>query len=252
VPPGFSTQTNRPPSTGLLTYPPPPAPKVRYGGDGGVIKSLLCGSAPSPESFRAVFLMSPQSTGTRYTWNHLATPVPGLGFLFSSNPGSVVLTKSTYVAMAGYPLFSAGTGDPGGKYEGMFMYGTTTKIAAVPDGTSNTIMFGEYSDSNVNFGSTPPNSDLTGDCSVTFASGFMYTYWGIRNGDQATPCNTAVSTTGDARPCYTWYKFSSRHDGILEVAFGDGSVRQLRRNITYSTWVVLGGKADGTVLQNDS
>jgi prepilin-type N-terminal cleavage/methylation domain-containing protein len=244
---------NRPASTGLLTYPPPPSPKTRYGGDGGVIKSLLCASAPSPESFKAVFMMSPQDAGgSRTTWNKAATPVPGLGFLFSSNPGSVVLTKSTYVAMAGYPFFSAGNGDPGGKYEGIFMWKSKTKIASVGDGSSNTIMFGEYSDSNVDFGATGANALLTGDCSATFASGFMYTYWGIRGGDLADNSCVAPDTTGDPKGCYTWYKFSSKHDGILEVAFGDGSVRQLKRNITYSTWVVLGGKADGVVLQNDS
>jgi prepilin-type N-terminal cleavage/methylation domain-containing protein len=254
LPPGFTDPTNRPRSTGLLSYPPPPSPKTRYGGDGGVIKPLLCGSSPSAEGYRAILMMSPQTNGSKYTYNNLATPAVGSGFLFSSNPGSVVLTRSNYLAMAGYPVFSAGNGDSGGKYEGMFMFKSTTKIAAVPDGSSNTIMFGEYSDANVNFGSTPPNDLLTGDCAGTFASGPIYTYWSIRGGDApaAERVCTGTGATGDPRPCYNWYKFSSRHDGIIEVAFGDGSVRALKKNITYTTWVVLGGKGDGDILTNDT
>ena len=58
--------------------------------------------------------------------------------------------------------------------------------------------------------------------------------------------------TGDRWPCYTWYKYSSRHTGVTNIAMGDGSVRALNNNISYNTWVMLGGKADGVVLANDS
>jgi prepilin-type N-terminal cleavage/methylation domain-containing protein len=247
IPPGFSAPTNRPASG--TTLGPPPAPKQLWGGQAN-IKTLLCPSGPSSEGHSTVLLMSPQTNGSKYTYNNAITGLSP-GFLFSGHPGSVVLNRSHYVPMAGYPIFDAdGTGPyTPGQFEGVFMYNSTTKIATINDGSSNTIMVGEYSDANVDFGA---GNVLTGDCAGTFPGGFMYTYWGIRNGSNPDPCNTATSTTGDRRPCYNWYKFSSRHTGIINIAMGDGSVRGLNTNINYSTWVVLGGKADGVVLANDS
>jgi prepilin-type N-terminal cleavage/methylation domain-containing protein len=227
----YAFPQNRPGSTGSTTYPPPPAPNTEYGG-AGKIKTLLCPSSSRAEAYTAVLLMSPQGGGTTPTtatvkyWPGVAS-----GFLFSGQPGSTVLNKSSYAAMAGYPIFDAGTGIPG-QFEGMFMWQSTTTIATVPDGSSNTIMFGEYSNANVDFGA---GNVLTGDCAATHAGGPIYTYWPPRT---------------EPRPTYIWYKFGSRHTNIFMVCMGDGSVRSLSNNIDYTTWVVLGGKADGWVLNN--
>jgi prepilin-type processing-associated H-X9-DG protein len=142
------------------------------------------------------------------------------------------------MAMAGYPIFSAGTGDSGGKYAGMFFFRNPDKgiaVTGVSDGTSNTIMVGEYSDCNVDFGA---GNVLTGDCAGGWASGPLYTYWGIRGGQNGAP----------ARPAFGWYSFGSRHAGITNFAFGDGSVRGLTNNINYTAYVQLGGSADGDIV----
>jgi prepilin-type N-terminal cleavage/methylation domain-containing protein len=252
-------QANRPPSTGTSTIPAPPAPKVLWGASGN-IKTLLCPSGASPESTVSTLLFAPQFNGVKYNYSTRFGAV-GTGFLFSGAPGSITLNKCHYMPMGGYPVFSAGTGDPGGLYAGVFgveagaMSSTSplnsikgTSIVQIADGTSNTILAGEYSDANVNFGA---GNILTGECAGTFAGGPLFTYWGIRNGQNPDTCNGTTDLDGDKRPCYNWYKFSSKHTGTTQFVYGDGSVKSVRNSIDYTTYVILGGKADGQILRND-
>ncbi len=232
---------NRPPSTGLTTIPPPPAPQTQYGGQ-ALIKSLLCPSAVSPEADTTVLLLSPQTDGTNWTVSNKFGGLSG-GFTFSGAPGSIVLNRTNYLGMGGYPLFDAGDGVPG-RYKGIF--GTKrTKITDVTDGSSNTIMFAEYSSAYVNFGT---GNILTGPCAGTFAGGFIYTYWSPDkyNGSPYPP------TDPDFGPGpLHWYQFGSKHTGIFNVAMADGSVSNLKSNIDYTVWVYLGGMADGRVVNNN-
>src|SRR5688500_5584330 len=155
----YGIAQNRPPSTGSTTVPRPP---VRYGGEGN-FKTLMCPSAGSPGSVKAIFLVSPQGSGSSPSTATANLALnPNLGLTFTSNPGSVVLGRCNYVAMAGYPIFDAGTGQPG-QFEGIFMWRSATTIAGIMDGSSNTIMFAEYCDANVDFGA---GNALTGDCAA--------------------------------------------------------------------------------------
>ena len=229
---------NRPGSTGVAGNPAPPAPKTQWGG-GGFIKNLLCPSSPAPEGYTAVLLMSPQANGTNTTYNSASVTGVSPGFLFSGQPGSTVLNKSSYMAMAGYPVFDAGTGIAG-QFEGIFMWRKKNGINSIKDGSSNTILAGEYASCYVDFGT---GNSLTGSCAGTFASGFIYTYW------------APDTWSGEAAPSpykSVWYRFGSRHTGIFQVVMGDGSVRALQKNIDYTTFVVMGGKDDGFILQNQN
>jgi len=249
----WSNPNNCPASTGSTSPPPPPAPRTRYGASGS-IKSLLCPSGPPEQQITAALLLSPQTAGGQNTYSNQAGGL-GPGFFFSGDPGSIVLNKSHYMPMAGYPIFSAGTvngvADPGGQFEGIFMYkagtaGVGTRVTDIQDGSSNTICFGEYSNSFVDFGT---GNVLTGPCAGTYAGGFMYTYWlpGPASGDAQTygPPNGNIPTSYSP-----WYRFSSRHTGTFNVLMGDGSVRGLRLNIDVNVWIVMGGKSDGFVLSN--
>ncbi len=145
--------------------------------------------------------------------------------------------------MGGYPLFDAGTGIAG-QFAGMFGYDKKIRINDVKDGSSNTIMVGEYSNAWVDFGAGNP---LTGNSALAWGGGFMYTYWEM--GPIASDTTNYPTMPRSKSP---WFRYSSPHTGVINVAMGDGSIRGLKTNISYNTWVVLGGKDDGVVVTGDN
>jgi len=237
----YANPWNRPPSTGNPTYNPPPGAPAQtlYGGQ-GEYKSLLCPSANGPTTCATVLLLAPQgSPGQGYTVSTPAKPFAQTlnpGFLFSSLPGAIVLGHTNYCPMAGYPYFSAGSDDPnGGRYTGMYTYNNKSKIADVTDGTSHTIAFAEYASAYVDFGA---GNALTGPCAAAWGgSPSIYTYWDPDHGQ------------GDGGGNYTqtgvWYRFGSKHSGIFNAGYGDGSVRPVNNSIDSTTWIILGGMRDG-------
>jgi len=72
---------------------------------------------------------------------------------------------------------------------------------------------------------------------MAWAGGFLYTYWAIDNGQDAATDPNGV-----------WYRYSSKHAGIVNMAFMDGSVQAIQKNISYTPFVYLGGMADGFVV----
>jgi prepilin-type N-terminal cleavage/methylation domain-containing protein len=138
-------------------------------------------------------------------------------------------------------------------HEGVFVNEVVNTIPGISDGSSNTIFFAEYtgSASNPFSGTTVPNS-LSGAkqiyCAWMGASGFP-TYYSMNNGSN-TNTNTA-------------FALSSMHTGIVNAAFGDGSVHAITNNnppvasatdvsgTTNMSWRALqglAGKADGDVV----
>jgi prepilin-type N-terminal cleavage/methylation domain-containing protein len=241
----WSNPNDRPPSTGQTTYPPrPDGISATYGAQ-GQFQILLCPSARnSIEETSTVLLMSPQGVG--YNHDTPNPPTPGIdgygyttgsgfsvspGFLFSSLPGAIVLGRTNYLAMGGYPYFDAGTGNPG-QFKGMFYYKSRTRLTDVIDGSSNTIMFCEYGSAYVDFGAGSP---LTGWTAGAWGCGQIYSYW-APDDQTGNPPNSKV-----------WYRFGSKHTGIFNAVFGDGSTRSIRSNIDFTLWVVISGMQDGWV-----
>jgi prepilin-type N-terminal cleavage/methylation domain-containing protein/prepilin-type processing-associated H-X9-DG protein len=165
---------------------------------------------------------------------------------------------SNYVPVAGtlahYGAVAAGslTQPYYASHEGVFVGETVNTIGGVTDGMSNTIFFAEYTGSSSSpfFGTTTANG-LSGPREEYLAwmgADAFPTYWSINNG---IPSGNTV------------WALSSHHTGVINVAFGDGSVRAILNNNpvvaaasdvsggTNPMWEALQaltGKADGDVV----
>jgi prepilin-type N-terminal cleavage/methylation domain-containing protein/prepilin-type processing-associated H-X9-DG protein len=114
------------------------------------------------------------------------------------------------------------------------------KFANVTDGSSNTVMLGEYATRN-----TPRRSSF-----------WAYTYTSYNQSSAVPQSRTfnpdyaACAALGDSNPCKrAWGSF---HTGGMNVAMGDGSGRFIRQNIDMNNvWVPLATIAGGEVVNLD-
>ena len=103
---------------------------------------------------------------------------------------------------------------------GIFWMRTYPSIAMITDGTSNTILFGEYMG----------GSEQPGNSAAWISNGSLPIAWGLE-------ADLSTKKTG-------WYQFSSWHPGIVQFALVDGSVRPFAQNINIQVLYRLGGMAD--------
>ncbi|QJW95848.1 DUF1559 domain-containing protein [Frigoriglobus tundricola] len=123
--------------------------------------------------------------------------------------------RTNYIGSGGY------LGAAQSSFQGIYDANSQTKIVAITDGTSNTIAFGESL-----FGTAKGTRDFV--C-TWFGAGTMPSAWGL-------------SSSPD------WYQFSSRHTGIVNFAFGDGSVRPITLSANYTMFVYASAMNDGNVI----
>jgi prepilin-type N-terminal cleavage/methylation domain-containing protein len=221
----FSDPQNRPPSTSTDVIPRPPA---LYGCELSP-KILQCPSNPPPESYQTVLLATEYGTaGLDYSLARKAAyagpPPTGGAHVFSSAPGRLVVGRSSYIGVGGYYAPSQFP-----QYVGFFTYQSKVSLGRVPDGTSNTLMFGEMAGGTIKWGGSggiPDGLDGVGRC-----AGFNYTGWG-----------TPVAYQDQ------WFEWSSHHTGVVQFCMGDGSVQRISQNIDFNTFVFLSGIQDGAVV----
>jgi len=219
----YQDPLNRPASTGTTTVPRPP---VKYGCE-GTVKGLLCPSMPLESNVTSLLQVNYGTAGTDYP----AAFGTANSHSFSSNPGAVILGKSSYLGMGGYYAPSNGLAT------GFFFWKSKNKLASTPDGTSNTMMFAEYAGGQVVWAGGGGLSD--GISGGSWVAGFNYTGFG-------TPCNGAQQITNAANACYA--KFGGYHSGVVLACFGDGSVRGVTASIDFNTWIYMSGTSDGVVI----
>jgi len=151
---------------------------------------------------------------------------------YSIGGGGDNLGRTNYLAVAGGMGKINNTWD---RWEGMFSNRSTTRMNAVIDGTSNTLMFGE------SIGGWDSNDQLQYS-SCWIGAGAMPTAWGL------TPPGT------QKRPA--WYQFGSMHAGIVPFGMADGSVRSVSLGIDDAPGIryfrKLSAMKDGNVVPGGS
>jgi prepilin-type processing-associated H-X9-DG protein/prepilin-type N-terminal cleavage/methylation domain-containing protein len=106
-------------------------------------------------------------------------------------------------------------------YKGIYYANSRTRVADVTDGTSNTLAFGETLGGVHNDGSREMKLSWMG-------AGWLGTKWAL-----------APSNDG------SFWQFQSRHSGVVNFAFADGSVRGISQTADYWAYIAASGMADG-------
>jgi len=181
------------------------------------LANMTCPSATPDDNkvYMSAYIYTTGTTLTAGVWN-----VPG--------PGDR-LGRTSYLACAG--AIGEAPGDSyWSQWKGVFWNGSKNNMASITDGTSNTIMYGEYAGG---FGVNGSQNSL--DLSTAWMGGnTMATAWGL------TPLNTQ-----SGKP--TWYQYGSMHTGIVQFTLADGSVRAFSKTVDTPTFQNQSGMRDGYV-----
>lgn len=125
---------------------------------------------------------------------------------------------------------------------GIFTNRSKNGFGHIPDGTSNTFFFGEVTGW---FRNAPNRSGRRASFWLP-SNGPMFTRYMIPiNIDPLHPTWGGLSATPLPAPI----KYNSRHTGIINFCFGDGSTRGVSMNLASDLWLTLGGCADGAVVE---
>jgi prepilin-type N-terminal cleavage/methylation domain-containing protein/prepilin-type processing-associated H-X9-DG protein len=164
------------------------------------------------------------NTGPYLKWHYYLENYDGGG---TQQPWRLAITN--YVGVGG-----GGTGTAAwwSRYEGMYTNRSAIKLNAIPDGSSNTLMYGEVAGRR---NPDSPDQQLTNALDISwFGVGSLPSSWGLKPAAKAP-----------------WYQWSSFHSSGAHFAFGDGSVRALHFHIPASIVMDLSGMKDGTVVVGD-
>lgn len=193
------------------------------------------------------------------------------------------LLKSNYVGCWGGGNFGSSAQFGGGQTGGVFGLarikkwpvlerigaGKGTKITAITDGTTNTVMYSEVipwtlADSRGPSTASPGgrNVDLRGAVLLPAVGGNMFVTLTTPNSatpDQIVSCDPDIPANDPfKRRCTqnqtdgnTWASARSAHSGGVNGAMADGSVRFFRDSIDVRTWNAIGTKSGGEVVNLD-
>jgi hypothetical protein len=169
------------------------------------IKTLLC---PSDDAYASIkgTVYAAHFFNFRQRWNFYAP-----SWDYSAVPAAANLGRTNYLGVGG--AFGRGTNATFDEYEGLFTDRSQNSLDRIPDGASNTLLFGEI---------------LGGQSNG--AKDYGAAWLGVG----------AMPTVGGMRPANpSWFQYSSYHPGIVQFCFADGSVR----------WLKPGSTAPGLLLR---
>jgi len=212
----------------------------------------------------------PQNT-TVYGTSIAALLCPSDGFPTSvGGPGSIPFRAGSYLMISGAGETIEGVPGSGSKATGVLFTNSWVTLAAITDGTSNTLAFSE----SLRGPGSPGMYEVAagtsrevkryldnggGDCSAPIAqSAIKMGAWFAGNfedgnmGNVALPPNTKVMDCTNHSASAPWKSARSEHPGGVNAAFVDGHVAFLKDSIHVRTWNALGTRAGGEVLSSDS
>ncbi len=221
---------NRPPLAGPPwdRTPIPPRPPDRYGSEGN-FSTFTCPSNVTPPSAAETQLM----TVTRgVAGRDFTNGLPTDWNLYCGGPGNQIMGGTHYAAVAGDIYFKNGL------YRGIFTWEQV--VRTIPDGTSNTLMFGEVRGGQVDFGNGQPLKTVP-----AFGIGGLWLTSGLNDGKNY-PDPTEFGS----------HNFGSPHGDFIHFAFADGSVRPLNyidmyNHDSFEVLLRLGGTNDNEMTPGD-
>jgi len=190
-------------------------PNTAPGGAYTKISTFLCPSDSGADANWDAFYFTYLASSTSFTVTIVSFGDTGLG-------------KTNYLGIAGR---SGLTGDT---YRGLLHNRSANALASVPDGTSNTFLFGEYASKG------PPAAGWGNVTPAWIGAGIFPTAWGL----------VPAATLPDPQ----WYMLSSKHTGIVQFVMGDGSVRGVKYvgntagSAGLNAYIYSSGKMDGQVI----
>jgi prepilin-type N-terminal cleavage/methylation domain-containing protein len=234
--PYYRDPWNRPPTTNTDTLPACPNPSGMWGIQ-GEIKILQCPSAPSQYVTSLLVVSYGLTAGVDY--NAYASG----GHIASAAPGRDVINHVNYMGVAGATGFVDNKKVTHLPNYGPFTYNSNVSLGQISsaDGTSNTLMFGEYAG-----GFTTVLSPLaTGLMTASRATGFNYTNFQPPTGYGQLATAAQVNDPNGA----AWGFFGSMHTGnITQFSMCDGSVQRLTSSIDFQVYNALAGYEDGVAV----
>jgi len=201
------------------------------------IKSYMCPSAPDSPGVHVALGIATFTVGTSVFTGLWLDDYVGVEIYKPFGP-------SNYAACAGTGKNTT--------FEGIYNNRSTTKTAAISDGSSNTVAFGEVAGMRwPNAGSIYNGVGPYNMQNNWLGVGTISVYRGLCNGY----LDTSVSPNRFLGPeACSNRGFSSAHTGIVQFCFGDGSVRGVKIGQTAVTssdrdvWFQITGKQDGGTL----
>jgi len=164
---------------------------------------------------------------SNYVWTDYVLDVPNYGH---------EMGRTNYLGSGGGYGSIAGSDTANASWApvtGVYYMNSKTKFTDITEGTSNTVAFGEYSGVHLN-GSR--------DFVVSWmGSGWLSSRWGL------APVYSNDSRVIGSGNDYSWRQWSSKHTGIVNFAFADGSVRPISKSADYNAFIYATGMADSRV-----
>jgi prepilin-type N-terminal cleavage/methylation domain-containing protein/prepilin-type processing-associated H-X9-DG protein len=245
----FRDPLNRPPTTNTTPIPRPPAV---YGAE-GTIKAFLCPSAPAVDT-TASCIQAVDGGGVAGT-DFPSDLGPSGNYWYATLPGAQILGRTHYIGSAGdwrlRPDRTSTANPPPNTIDahGMMTYfKKRLSVGRIPDGTSNTIMFAETAGGLNSVGD--PNFDNKW-WNMSWGGGVWWSAYGICPNSTSPPgqnCNNTPAGLGLS----VFVPGSTHAGGIVQMAFGDGSVKGMNvRAIDSLSLSYLVGIQDGMVQPTD-